>query len=42
MTVTPMEGALIFFGSIAVLGLIVVLLDAWGRRKDRQQQGPAR
>ena len=40
---TPMESALIFFGSIAILGMVVALLDWWGRRKDRQQrERPAR
>jgi len=43
MTLTPMEGALFFLGTIAVLVWIVLLVDWWGRRKDRRRhERPAR
>ena len=35
---TPMASALLFFGAIAVLAGGVVLVDWWGRRRDRLEQ----
>ena len=43
MTVTPYESVLMFMGSAAILGALILFLDWLGRRKDRQQrQDPAR
>ena len=43
MTVTPYESMLMFMGSAAILGALLLFLDWLGRRKERQQrQGSAR